>query len=104
MAVNTTVMLDCVDRLWALRERTESLSGRLRNAFNGKCGNESALEIVAGGVVDDLSGDKERMEKARAHMAKAAEGMSVIAKALCSMVEKLENAEQTAAKYGRMGG
>ena len=104
MAVNTTVMLDCVDRLRALRERTESLSGRLRNAFNGKRGNESALEIVAGGVVDDLSGDKERMENARAHMAKAAEGMSVIAKALCSMVEKLENAEQTAAKYGRMGG
>ena len=64
----------------------------------------AALEIVAGGVVDDLSGDKERMENARAHMAKAAEGMSVIAKALCSMVEKLENAEQTAAKYGRMGG
>lgn len=104
MAVNTTVMLNCADRLWALRERTESLSNRLRNAFSGKRGNESALEIVAGGLVDALSGDNERMENARAHMAKAAEGMSVVANVLCSMVEKLENAERTAAKYGRMGG
>lgn len=104
MAVNTDVMLACADRLRALRERTETLSYRLRNAFNGKRGNESALEIVAGGLVDDLSGDKERMENARAHMSKAAEGMSIVANALCSMVEKLENAERTAAKYSRMGG
>ncbi len=104
MAVNTDAMLDCADRLRALRSRTESLSYRLRNAFNGKYGNESAVEIVIGGVLDDLRGDKERMENARAHMSKAAEGMSIVASALCSMVEKLENAERTASKYGGMGG
>ena len=104
MAVNTNVMLDCADRLRALRGRTENLSYRLRNAFDGKYGSASAAMIVVGGLVDDLSGDKEHMENARAHMDKAAEGMVIVANALCSMVEKLENAERTAAKYSRMGG
>lgn len=104
MAVNTDVMLECAERLQALSGRTENLSYRLRNAFDGKHGNASAAMIVVGGMVDDLSGDKERMKNARDHMRKAAEGMGIVAKALYSMVEKLENTERTAAKYGRMGG